>query len=208
MNEERVYVIGTPGSKTVKIGRSIDLPKRHAEIQRMSPVPLSLLWSHPGDHTLETNLHRQFSGLRVHGEWFTFQADPVTMVAWAVKTKPWGEPKISLKKPRYLRRSHPRASDRSSAEERANWRQETRAALAGILEEVRSIQDPLERLAAARKVEGLLGAALRSEAQRAVVDLKGQGLAWREVGELLEMSGQRAHQISLGGSPTYGRKKT
>lgn len=80
MTEERVYVIGTPGSRTVKIGRTVDLKKRLAEIQRMSPVPLEVLWSTPGGHELETQLHRHFRTLRSHGEWFTFPGAPVPTI--------------------------------------------------------------------------------------------------------------------------------
>lgn len=93
---EVVYVLGAPGSKTVKIGRTTDLRKRQADIQRMSPVALKVLWTHPGGCELETNLHRQFSALRTHGEWFTFGSDPVISVQWAVQDRPWLRPKVSL----------------------------------------------------------------------------------------------------------------
>lgn len=86
---EVVYVIGTPGSNTVKIGRTVDRAKRLATIQRMSPVPLEVLWSHPGGHELETQLHRHFHNIRSHGEWFSFEADPVEAVRGAVESKPW-----------------------------------------------------------------------------------------------------------------------
>lgn len=82
-SEERVYVIGTPGSNTVKIGRTIDLVKRLADIQRMSPVPLEVLWSTPGGHELETRLHRHFKPQRSHGEWFTFESDPIMAIRTA-----------------------------------------------------------------------------------------------------------------------------
>jgi hypothetical protein len=53
VTEERVYVIGSPGSSTVKIGRTVDLKKR----------------STPGGHELEMHLHRRFRPSRSHGEW-------------------------------------------------------------------------------------------------------------------------------------------
>lgn len=87
MSEERVYVIGTPGSNTVKIGRTIHLEKRLAEIQRMSPVQLEVLWSTPGGHALETALHRHFRARRSHGEWFAFDGDPVEAVTRATDEK-------------------------------------------------------------------------------------------------------------------------
>lgn len=72
MPEEVVYVLGTPGSNTVKIGRTTNLAKRVADIQRMSPVPLTALWATPGGSELEAQLHRRFAELRSHGEWFIF----------------------------------------------------------------------------------------------------------------------------------------
>lgn len=93
---EIVYVIGSSGSDTVKIGRTTNPRKRLADIQRMSPLRLEILWAHPGGHELETNLHRQFSALRTHGEWFTFGTDPVATVQWAIQERPWLRPKVNL----------------------------------------------------------------------------------------------------------------
>ena len=93
---EVVYVLGTPGSNTVKIGRTTNMVQRLAAIQRMSPVPLKVLWTHPGGAELEANLHRHFRALRSHGEWFTFRRDPVSLIRWAVEDCPWLRPKVSL----------------------------------------------------------------------------------------------------------------
>jgi len=93
---EVVYVIGTPGSNTVKIGRTTNLIRRLADIQGMSPAPLAVLWTHPGGSELEANLHRHFKALRSHGEWFTFRRDPVTLIQWATQDQPWLHPKVSL----------------------------------------------------------------------------------------------------------------
>jgi hypothetical protein len=81
---EVVYVLGAPDSNTVKIGRTANLAKRFADIQSMSPVPLAVLWSHPGGHELETRLHRRFADQRIHGEWFTFDDDPLPAIQEAV----------------------------------------------------------------------------------------------------------------------------
>lgn len=84
---EHVYLIGCNESSLVKIGRSIDLHGRLAEIQRMSPVPLSILWSTPGGWELESRLHQVFRSRRSHGEWFDFNGDdPVHAVRRAVAT--------------------------------------------------------------------------------------------------------------------------
>lgn len=82
---EFVYVIGSPGSSTVKIGRSINPKRRLSEIQAMSPVPLAILAVHVGDHEVETYLHRRFASARQHGEWFTFEVDPLRAVSEAVQ---------------------------------------------------------------------------------------------------------------------------
>lgn len=108
MKEECVYVIGTPSSQTVKIGRTIQIKKRLADIQRMSPVPLEVLWTHPGGRELETNLHRRFASLRSHGEWFTFTEDPVTAVSQAVLEDVWPEPPSPKLQPVVKRRRGPR----------------------------------------------------------------------------------------------------
>lgn len=89
MNENCVYVIGAPGSSTVKIGRTTDLAKRFAAIRCMSPIPLEILWTHPGGNELETRLHRHFAKLRIHGEWFEFEGDPVEAVQTAINEQPW-----------------------------------------------------------------------------------------------------------------------
>jgi hypothetical protein len=67
-----VYVIGPEGSQTVKIGFSNKSRRRLREIQMMSPLPLAVLWSHPGRNDLENALHGRFRKYRSHGEWFTF----------------------------------------------------------------------------------------------------------------------------------------
>ncbi|MFI6491248.1 GIY-YIG nuclease family protein [Streptomyces sp. NPDC050564] len=98
MTEECVYVIGTPGVNVVKIGTTNQPDRRLRDIQRMSPLPLAILWSHPGGRELEMNLHKHFKNLRSHGEWFEFHADPVRLVRWAVEDQPWLRPKVSLKR--------------------------------------------------------------------------------------------------------------
>ncbi|MGW2594801.1 hypothetical protein ACWCXC_31675 [Streptomyces sp. NPDC001515] len=135
----------------------------------------------------------------------------MTMVAWAVEVRPWDLPKVSLKRPRPPRRRELRPNSYvahpSGTEALAKWRSDVETSLAGLCAEIRAIQDPLKRFAAVRDLEELLGVVLRGETQRAVIAMKESGLVWREIGELLGVSGQRAHQISLGGRPLYGRKK-
>jgi Meiotically up-regulated gene 113 len=83
---EVVYLIGSPSSHLVKIGRSVKVMKRLGEIQCMSPVPLRVLWTTEGGAGLESALHWRFRQQRVYGEWFDFGVeDPVAIVASAVE---------------------------------------------------------------------------------------------------------------------------
>ncbi|MBL1086790.1 GIY-YIG nuclease family protein [Streptomyces actinomycinicus] len=83
---ERVYVIGSPGCQTVKIGRSRDVEQRLRALQSMSPLPLQLLCTFPGGAELEAALHRYFAAQRTHGEWFDLSgADPAAVVSAAVE---------------------------------------------------------------------------------------------------------------------------
>lgn len=209
-NNEVVYVIGAPDDTTVKIGRTIDPPGRLATIQRMSPVPLKILWTTPGGYELETRLHRHFSAVRSHGEWFTFGRPPTDIVRRAVEEQPWFRPKVDLAKPK---RPSP-SKRRLTAEERAAVAKQTlpphgvaiagkaQAVLDQVLRNVTSIPDLRERYAAAGEAELELKATLRSCAQAAVVELRRQGLTWNEVGMRLGgLSGQRAQQIATGVTP-------
>jgi len=60
----------------IKIGFSGDPKKRLAEIQRMSPVKLSIIKLLEGDKTREQGLHSQFRQYRLWGEWF----EPVKVI--------------------------------------------------------------------------------------------------------------------------------
>jgi hypothetical protein len=183
MADEVVYVLGTPGSNTVKIGRTTNLAKRLADIQRMSPVPLSVLWSTPGGHELETRLHRHFATHRSHGEWFTFEADPVRAIKEAVEMEPWAqanscsEQRIS-REPRVLPKPDPE--------------------IIALIAELKEIPDTVERV---RKVMALREAIahsqarLLSEQRTALSQLKASGHSWRALGEMFGISGARAEAI-------------
>ncbi|MFH8483578.1 GIY-YIG nuclease family protein [Streptomyces sp. NPDC018055] len=75
-----IYLIGTPGISTVKIGRTVNLSARLAKIQNMCPVPLQILFSAPGGPACEAALHAAFADKRSHGEWFDLEEDPVAAV--------------------------------------------------------------------------------------------------------------------------------
>lgn len=207
--DELVYVIGTPGSKTAKIGRTIDTAKRLGDIQRMSPTPLSVLWTHPGGHELETYLHRQFSALRTHGEWFTFGGDPVDRVRWAVGCKPWLRSKVSLAKSR--RSTEPKIFDQApilGREELESRLTQAEASLEVATGFIAEIADPSQRYEAMRELEERVIKTFRAQYQSVALELKRSGRTWRQVGKAMGgLTSQRAHQISLGGAPAYGARR-
>ncbi|MEV4424029.1 GIY-YIG nuclease family protein [Streptomyces sp. NPDC049602] len=140
---EFVYVMGSPGIRTVKIGRSVDPKRRLAQIQLMSPVPLELLAVHVGDHAVETYLHRRFASLRTHGEWFAFEVDPLIAVAEGVrahaeeKTALEGVPNVAELRLDFLQRV-----DQASAE-----LLQTRRDLERVIREARDAGVPLTAIA-------------------------------------------------------------
>lgn len=91
-----VYILKSHASRLVKIGHSGTLLRRVGDIQRMSPVPLSVLWTYPGGKALEGTLHQTFKDFRQHGEWFDFgDINPIAAVAadvaWTdTETPDWG----------------------------------------------------------------------------------------------------------------------
>jgi hypothetical protein len=84
-----IYVIGTMDGEIVKIGISNSVSRRLRQIQFLSPVPVKIFWSGPGNRDLEQALHRKFVGRRLHGEWFSFKdEDAVAAVVDAVQSLP------------------------------------------------------------------------------------------------------------------------
>lgn len=82
-----VYVIGGDGLPHVKIGTSINPRERLRQLQPGAPVRLELLWTVPGDSTLERQIHARLDAHRSYGEWFdlTPLGDPVAVVQEAVR---------------------------------------------------------------------------------------------------------------------------
>lgn len=198
MPEEVVYVLGTPGSNTVKIGRTTNLAKRVAEIQRMSPVPLAALWHCPGGHELERRLHRHFADLRSHGEWFVFRRDAVQLIRWAVEDEPWSRQKVSLKKAKKKAKRErlvpiarvPLSESNPELDALINER------VAQIARAVEEIADPVEMYKETLRVDAWAKKTFGEICQAAVLNLKRKGHTWREIGEMLGVSGARAEQIS------------
>ncbi|NJN31931.1 MAG: GIY-YIG nuclease family protein [Synechococcales cyanobacterium RM1_1_8] len=75
-----VYFILNKDSNAVKIGRAKDLEKRMKALQTSSPAELKLIKSVQVEgreeaHELEQSLHKQFSEIRLAGEWFKAEAN-------------------------------------------------------------------------------------------------------------------------------------
>lgn len=80
-SQERVYLIGSPGSPLVKIGWTDNPKRRLRNLQTGSPVPLQLLALFEGGSIVEAELHRRFADRRRHGEWFDLGLNPVEVVS-------------------------------------------------------------------------------------------------------------------------------
>ncbi|MFE4420398.1 GIY-YIG nuclease family protein [Streptomyces sp. NPDC056817] len=173
-----VYVIGEPDSNTVKIGVTVSFERRLAEIQRMSPVRLVERWSHPGGKELERHLHSHFRPLRSHGEWFTFPADPIPLIAKAVDE--------------HLR---VRVSGSFTDDVLRVLSRDVHAEM----ERIESIANPAERLKAIDQLDELRLQWARRHRQEIARGLHDQGLAWKKVGKIMGgVSHQRAHQYAYG----------
>jgi len=80
----QVYVIGSAGSRFVKIGYSKAPEKRLWFLQVGSPAELFVLAKFDGDQVLEAALHRYFRAYHVRGEWFDLGSNPAESVRAAV----------------------------------------------------------------------------------------------------------------------------
>lgn len=200
MPEEVVYVLGTPGSSTVKIGTTTNLAKRVGDIQRMSPVPLAVLWTVTGGHELETRLHRHFADFRSHGEWFTFRANPVQLIRWAVEDEPWLRPKISLRKAAAkIEQAKASLPPRLPLSQRIRTqRPDIERHRRDVIRAITATPDLVEQYQETERIEALLKQDLRRMRQEAVLELKQEGRSWREVGEIIGVTGARAEQMSRG----------
>lgn len=71
--------------------------------------------------------------------------------------------------------------------------------IAQLTEIVDAIDDPGDLYRVSREIETRVTAAMRAARQERALLLKGQGLTWRRIGELMGgVSAQRAEQISRG----------
>ncbi|MGQ4397890.1 GIY-YIG nuclease family protein [Streptomyces violaceoruber] len=87
---EYVYLMGSPSSPNVKIGRSVRPSVRLQEVQEDVGQTLALMWTTPGGNEMERGLHRHFAAQRVHGEWFALgYTQAVSLVEAAIAANTW-----------------------------------------------------------------------------------------------------------------------
>ncbi len=68
MNPTVIYFI--QAGDLIKIGFTRKLRQRFLALERMSSVPITCLGFVEGTMQTERSIHREFSALRAHGEWF------------------------------------------------------------------------------------------------------------------------------------------
>ena len=77
-----VYFIQAEIGGPIKIGQAVDVRRRLADVQNYSPFPLVVLAVVPNSgETAERELHKRFSAVRDHGEWFAPTAEILEYIA-------------------------------------------------------------------------------------------------------------------------------
>lgn len=98
---EYVYLMGSPDSPIVKIGRSNNTKRRLAQVQESVDLPLQVMWQHPGGKEMEHGLHQHFAEYRRHGEWFELGfAEAPGLVSAAVAASDWETESFTMWRPR------------------------------------------------------------------------------------------------------------
>jgi hypothetical protein len=77
-----VYILQMEGHDYYKIGRTTDINRRVCEIKPQMPGRLTLLLAHRVRNAwvMEANLHRDFSGRRMNGEWFNLNSSEIERI--------------------------------------------------------------------------------------------------------------------------------
>ena len=75
-----IYFIENSEDKSIKIGYSTYPPGRLEQLQTSCSAKLTLLATKKGKISLEKKLHKEFSHLRIRGEWFNPGADLLTYI--------------------------------------------------------------------------------------------------------------------------------
>lgn len=90
MNDQIVYIVKAEDSGRIKIGITSNPVRRLALMQVGSPERLHLVGTAPGGRSVESRLHADLEGDRLHGEWFEATDRVITAVGdllgWGVPT--------------------------------------------------------------------------------------------------------------------------
>lgn len=169
-----IYFIKPIGERgPIKIGCSVAANIRLQTLASVSPVRLELLASTPGDHLCESRLHKHFSLQRRHGEWFE-ASEHLESIIEAVKSGASIDDAIVGIVP---------AAREACVRKVVN--DEALAALAARLAESR-----------ARRDRGVEIRAHKNAVRTRVAELMSHGAhTYKQVGIILGVSRQRAHQI-------------
>lgn len=88
------FIQAVDGTGPIKIGFAVNPLRRLGEVQRMSPVKLTILATTDGDRDREARVHRYLSKFRLYGEWFfasetvmEFVSDPTQPLPELVKSQ-------------------------------------------------------------------------------------------------------------------------
>jgi hypothetical protein len=81
------HFLRDPNARRIKIGYSGDVEQRVKAIRLMSSAVLELLGQVPAPRWFERVLHRVFSGLREHGEWFRESAELLQFIQQTVSIR-------------------------------------------------------------------------------------------------------------------------
>ena len=74
-NNRKVYFIRYGNSNYYKIGFSTDIQRRLKDIQRCSPIEMTIFASTKANSKFERYLHKQYSKYNIRGEWFELKPD-------------------------------------------------------------------------------------------------------------------------------------
>tara|TARA_Y100000034_G_scaffold113299_1_gene148167 strand:- start:333 stop:647 length:315 start_codon:yes stop_codon:yes gene_type:complete len=90
--KQYIYFFKEEAIGSVKIGLSYDVPKRLEQIQMYSPQRLKFSGHLPGNLAKEKEIHKRFSHLRIHGEWFHLDEELSAFIESTDQTMPSSPP--------------------------------------------------------------------------------------------------------------------
>lgn len=82
---KKIYFIQESGSGAIKIGWSNSTEARKNALQIGTPHSLTILGEVPGEHSVESKIHKKFDHLRISGEWFKPEKELLDFIDESVK---------------------------------------------------------------------------------------------------------------------------